>query len=153
MDTNQEYLTSLLHFDGSNGATTIPDTSKTALNSVCVGTCALSTAQKQFGTASLKTGSANGNYLKLGAGKTALDFGSSDFTVEAWVWPVSQGADYGAIFGRWDDASSNKDWLVWRAADGSVNVSINGSQVVTGAAGDLPTVPSRMWRWCARAPP
>ncbi|MBF6987261.1 DUF2341 domain-containing protein [Cupriavidus sp. IK-TO18] len=139
MDTNQDSLTALLHFDGSNGGTTIADGSKIALGAVCVGTAALSTTQFKYGTASLKTGSANGNYLKLSGGQ-AYNFGSGDFTVEAWVWPVSQGSDYGAIFGRWDDTvSANKDWLVWRAADGSVNVSVNGSQVVTGAAGDLPT--------------
>ncbi len=139
MDINQESLAALLHFDGTNGTTTITDTSKNALGGLCVGTAALSTTQFKYGTASLKTGSANGNYLKLPPHK-AYDFGSADFTVESWVWPVSQGTDYGAIFGRWDDSvAANRDWLVWRAADGSVNVSINGAQVVTGAAGDLPT--------------
>lgn len=139
MDINQEYLTALLHFDGANGATTITDTSRAALGGVCIGTAALSTAQFKYGTAALKTGSANGNYLKLPASQ-AYNFGSGDFTVEAWIWPVSQGTDYGAVFGRWDAANSSaQDWLVWRAADGSVNVSLNGAQVVTGAAGDLPT--------------
>ncbi|MFJ1255967.1 DUF2341 domain-containing protein [Cupriavidus sp. CuC1] len=139
MDINQELVTVMLHFDGANASTTITDNSHLALGGTCIGTAALSTTQKKFGTASLKTGSANGNYLKLPAGR-ALDFGSGDFTVEGWVWPVSQGTDYGAIMGRWDDATpANRDWLIWRDSIGAVNVSLNGAQVITGAAGDLPT--------------
>ncbi|CAG2126927.1 hypothetical protein LMG31506_00242 [Cupriavidus yeoncheonensis] len=139
MDLNQDSIAALLHFDGTNGSTTITDLSRGGLGGLCMGTAAISTVQSKFGGSSLKTGSANGNYLKIGAGK-GLDFGSGDLTVESWVWPVSQGTDYGAIFGRWDDATpANQDWLVWRAANGAVNVSVNGAQVLTGAAGDLPT--------------
>ncbi|WP_454752062.1 DUF2341 domain-containing protein [Cupriavidus necator] len=131
-------LALLLHCDGANAATTAPDVSRTASVSVCKGTAALSTAQKKFGSASLKTGSANGNYLVVGT-TPAFNFGSGDFTVEVHVWPVSQGADGGAIVGRWDASGAGTDWLVQRGANGEVNVFANGAQVVTGASGDLPT--------------
>jgi len=132
-------LATLLRFDGTNGSTTLTDIGYLGLTGGCVGTAALSTAQFKFGTASLKTGNAAGNYGRLPASKL-LDFASADFTLEGFVWPVSQGSSYGAIIGRWDDSNSAaQDFLLWRAADGSVNGSINGAQVVAGAAGDLPT--------------
>lgn len=131
-------LSLLLHCDGANAATTLLDACRVANVPVCKGTAALSTAQKQFGSASLKTGSANGNYVALG-NVPGFTFGSGDFTVEAFVWAVSQGADGGAIIGRWDSSGAGTDWLVWRGANGEVNVSLNGTLVITGASGDLPT--------------
>ncbi|WP_042886294.1 DUF2341 domain-containing protein [Cupriavidus necator] len=132
----------LSHFENVYGsATAIWDSSKylTGMFSGCVGTTAMSSVQAKFGTTSLKTGSANGNYWRYPPGRL-LDFGSADFTVECFVWPVSQGTDYGAIMGRWDDATpANQDWLVARAANGAVNVSVGGVQLIAGSAGDLPT--------------
>lgn len=132
-------IISLLHFDGASGSTTLTDSSNTTQNALAVGTAALSTTQSKIGGASLKTGSANGNYAKLPLTK-ALDLGAGDFTLEAWVWPVSQGTSYGAIFGRWDDANSAvQDFLVARASNGAVQVSVNGAQLIAGNASDLPT--------------
>ncbi|WP_354684451.1 DUF2341 domain-containing protein [Cupriavidus necator] len=129
----------LLHFEGANGSTTITDSSNTVQNAVVVGTAAISTAQSKIGGTSLKTGSANGNYVKAPMTKQ-MGLGSADFTLEAWVWPVSQGTSYGAIFGRWDDANSAvQDFLVARASNGAVQVSVNGAQLIAGNASDLPT--------------
>ncbi|MGH8436113.1 MAG: DUF2341 domain-containing protein [Pseudomonas sp.] len=137
-DQYQSNVSLLLHCDGTNGSTTLLDQSGFLLAPACKGTAALSTAQKQFGTASLKTGNANGNYAVVGS-SLGFNFGSVDFTVEAFVWPVSQGADGGAIIGRWDGAGAGTDWLIWRGANGEVNVSVNGAQLIAGASGDLPT--------------
>lgn len=139
VDQSGNSIVALLHFDGTNGSTTITDSSSSALNGLVAGTAAISTAQSKFGGASLKTGSANGNYMKLPATKV-FDLGSADFTIEGFVWPVSQGTSYGAILGRWDDANSAaQDFLVARASDGSVQVWFNGAQLIAGNAGDLPT--------------
>ncbi|MGO4151429.1 DUF2341 domain-containing protein [Cupriavidus sp. YAF13] len=131
-------LSALLHCDGANAATSSPDSSRWQSALACKGTAVISTTQKQFGSASLKTGNTNGNYGLLG-NAPQFNFGSGDLTVEAFVWPVSQGADGGAIIGRWDSSGANTDWLIWRGANGEVNVSLNGTQVITGASGDLPT--------------
>ncbi|ODV42266.1 hypothetical protein AWV79_28240 [Cupriavidus sp. UYMMa02A] len=98
-DRYQESVALLLHCDGSNGATALADSSKYASTPVCRGSAALSTVQKQFGTASLKTGNTNGNHLVFG-NAPRFNLGTGDFTVEAFVWPVSQGTDGGAIIGR-----------------------------------------------------
>ncbi|WP_316150047.1 DUF2341 domain-containing protein [Cupriavidus sp. BIC8F] len=137
-DQYQNNVSLLLHCDGTNASTSVPDASLYTFSPTCKGTAALSTVQKQFGSASLKTGNANGNYL-LVPPSAAFNFGSGDFTVEAFVWPVSQGADGGAIIGRWDGAGSGTDWLIQRGANGEVQVYANGVQLIAGAAGDLPT--------------
>src|SRR5581483_399514 len=98
----------LLHCDDAAGSTVLADSSKYAQLAKCYGTCALSTVQSMFGGSSVKTGSANGSFFAVGTNQT-MDFGVADFTVESFVYPVSQGADGGAVFGRWD--GTNNDFL------------------------------------------
>lgn len=91
----------LLHFDGTNGATTTTDSGNgaNAPHTVTIGgTTALSTAQKNFGTASMLgvTGTTNTN----GANVTAaadLFFGTGDFTWEAWIYPTANPASQSPI--------------------------------------------------------
>ncbi|WP_104565853.1 LamG domain-containing protein [Ralstonia mannitolilytica] len=125
----------LLHCDDSSG-TTLTDSSPYGLNAKLYGTAATSATQSMFGGRSLLTGSANGNYAAVGTNQL-LDFGTGDFTIEVFLSPLSQGADGGAILGRWNGTA--KDFLLMRAGDGSLQVFLNGSQVLQTAAGDLPT--------------
>ena len=125
----------LLHCDDAAGSTVLADSSQYAQLAKCYGTCALSTVQSMFGGSSVKTGSANGSFFAVGTNQT-MDFGVADFTVESFVYPVSQGADGGAVFGRWD--GTNNDFLVARNSDGSLAVYVNGSLLFSTSAGDLP---------------
>ncbi len=74
-------VSSLLHFDGTDGSTTFTDvTGKTWTAS---GNAQIDTAQSKFGGASgLFDGT--GDYVSTSA-NSAFDFGTGDFTVEAWV--------------------------------------------------------------------
>lgn len=125
----------LLHCDDGSTSTTLADATQYAQTAKCYGTCAPSSAQSMFGGSSVKTGNANGNFFAVGTNQT-MDFGTADFTIEGFVYPVSQGADGGAILGRWD--GTNNDFLLARNADGSMGVYLNGSLVLTTSAGDLP---------------
>lgn len=84
----------LMHFDGSNGSTTFLN-SKTGTNlTVGASTPTLSTAAKYFGTSSLYL--TNSSYI-TNASTSAQSFGTSSFTIEAYVKPVT--LQNGAIFG------------------------------------------------------
>lgn len=74
----------LLHMDGSDGSTTLTDSSPLApQTSTCFGT-ALSTAAARFGPSSWRNSGTSGlRYAELP--KASAIVGSSDFTIELWV--------------------------------------------------------------------
>ncbi|WP_459199044.1 LamG domain-containing protein [Ralstonia pseudosolanacearum] len=125
----------LLHCDDAEGSKTLQDKTSYALNAACYGAAGPSKAQSKFGGVAAKTGSGAGNYFAVGTNQL-LDFSSGDFTIEAFVCPVSQGADGGAIVGRWD--GTHNDFLLARNADGALQMFVNGTLLFATAAGDLP---------------
>ena len=75
----------LLHGDGTNGSTTIVDSSLSPKTVTAFGNAQISTAQSKFGGASLLFDGA-GDALTVPP--TALNnFGTGDFTIEAWIRP------------------------------------------------------------------
>lgn len=80
---NNANLKLLLHFDGSDGATTTTDSSSNARTITLGGDAQLDTSHKKFGTASLLL-DGNGDVASA-ADDGDFDFGSEDFTVECWV--------------------------------------------------------------------
>lgn len=89
----------LMHCDGTNGSTTFTDSSSSGKTVTANGNAQLSTAQKKFGTASLRL-PALGDYASL-ADSADWDFGSGDFTIEFFV--------------RFDSVSGNRPLLAQRA--------------------------------------
>lgn len=75
----------LLHGDGTNGSTTIIDSSSSPKTVTAVGNAQISTAQSKFGGSSLAF-DGNGDFLRLQTGIADYSFGSGNFTVEAWVY-------------------------------------------------------------------
>lgn len=125
----------LLHCDDAANSATLADATRYAQPAQCYGTCAPSTVQSMFGGSSAKTGNANGNCFAVGTNQN-MDFGAADFTIETFLYPVSQGADGGAVVGRWNGA--NNDFLLLRDSDGALRVFINGAQLFATSAGALP---------------
>ena len=74
----------LLHGNGTNGSTTITDSSPTPKTVTAVGNAQISTAQSKFGGASIAF-DGTGDYATVPSA-SAFDFGTADFTVEAWVY-------------------------------------------------------------------
>lgn len=77
----------LLHMDGANGSTSFVDSGPNALAVTAAGDAKISTAQSKFGGASGAFDGA-GDYLAFPS-STPFNFGTGDFTIEAWIYPLS----------------------------------------------------------------
>jgi hypothetical protein len=82
-DPNFASVVLLLHGDGTNGSTTITDSSGSPKTVTAFGNAAISTAQSKFGGASIAF-DGTGDYLT--ATDSTFAFGTGDFTVEAFVY-------------------------------------------------------------------
>lgn len=74
----------LLHGDGTNGSTTIVDSSPSPKTVTAVGSAQISTAQSRFGGSSLRL-PGNGSSLETNVSNDFL-FGTDAFTIECWVY-------------------------------------------------------------------
>jgi hypothetical protein len=104
-DTNIREVSLLLHGNGTNGSTTITDSSLTPKTVTAVGNAQISTAiADPFGdsTKGILRFNANTDYFRTPV-NTAFAFGSGDYTIEAWLYMTSV-TGYKTIF-----ASGNSD--------------------------------------------
>jgi hypothetical protein len=95
VDADFDSVSLLLHGDGTNGSTTIVDSSPSPKTVTAVGNAQISTAQSKFGGASIAL-DGNGDYLSIASNS---DFAfTGDFTVEAWGYllaaPTGANASY-----------------------------------------------------------
>ena len=88
LDPYSSYVVLLLHMDGANGATTFTDSSTTPKSISRFGSAQISTAQSKFGGGSLFLNGSS--YLSLPQ-SFDWNFSNGDFTVECWVYLLSQG--------------------------------------------------------------
>jgi hypothetical protein len=84
VDLYRSQVSLLLHGDGTNGSTTIIDSSPTPKTITANGNAQISTAQSKFGGASIAF-DGTGDYLTA-ANNASLNFDSGDFTVECWLY-------------------------------------------------------------------
>ena len=96
LDQDYRNVSLLLHGDGTNGSTTIVDSSPTPKTVTAVGDAQISTAQSKFGGSSLAF-DGNGDWLTV-ANTGNINFGSDAFTVEAWIYQSQNVATYAPIF-------------------------------------------------------
>lgn len=87
-DSHWNSVIALLHFDGSNGSTTLTNEVSGGATPTITGSGALSTAQAKFGTASWKGDSAT--YFELAVGSSGSFTG--DFTLEWFGHSLADGA-------------------------------------------------------------
>lgn len=114
----------LLHCDGTNGSTTLTDSSSYGHAVTCVGTADLSTSQAKFGTASALF-NATGDQLSLPS-HASLAMNSSDFTVEFWMYTASPGTLSG-IFQTGLLASSSGGLSIAQSASTSGAITLFGN--------------------------
>lgn len=86
-DPDYEQVVLLLHGNGANGANIFVDSGPTPKTLSVVGAAQTSTVQSKFGGASMRF-SGSGAYLTH-ANNVSFQFGSSDFTIEAWVYSTA----------------------------------------------------------------
>lgn len=109
----------LLHFDGSNGSTTITDSSSNAIAVTAVGSSLISTTQSKFGGSSL--------YLPGGSGISIadtpqLELLSNDFTIELWANLSTPGM----VMGKGDGVTAAGSSIVWTFALNACYFYCNG---------------------------
>ena len=84
----------LMHFNGTNGSTTMTDNSKNTVAFTVNGNSQISTAQSKFGGASILF-DGTGDYLSSPS-VSDFAFGTGDFTIECWAYR-STGNDNGIL--------------------------------------------------------
>lgn len=133
------YTSLLIHFDGTNGSTTLKDNSQYNQTITAHGNAQISTAQYKFGGSSgLFDGS--GDYLTAPS-ISAYNFGSGDFTIDCWIRHGSSSVDYG-ILNKGDFSTSTRafDFFIYGpsgsrrpffsyTSDGSTTTTVQGSGI------------------------
>jgi len=116
-----------MHFNGTNGSTTMTDNSKNNLTATATNGAAISTAQSKFGGSSLLLDGTN-DYVTV-TNSTDFDFGSGDFTIEYWEYRTSSGTQrpilsrnaipYTPYMIGWYDVSINENIVMYMSSNGT----------------------------------
>jgi len=128
-------VTLLLKGDGTNNSTTFIDNSCLPRSITRNGDTKISTTQSKFGGSSMYF-DGSGDYLTA-TDSNAFIFGTGDFTIEAWIYPVIT-SDHNPIFST---AEPTDYQGVWFGTNAAINLHValgNGSWVVNvGTCGAL----------------
>jgi hypothetical protein len=121
-------VSALLHCDGTDGSQSFVDSSSHGATVSYSGTVSLSTAQKQFGTASclVDNGYFGAGYIQLPA-DSRFNFGSGDFTIEFWIRFNSVSADQRIAGGDTQMYSGYYNWAIYMPSSGSLAYFLGNS--------------------------
>lgn len=131
----------LLHGDGTNGSTTIVDSSPSPKAITALGNAKISTAQSKFGGSSILF---DGNGDKLTIPQSSdFEFGTGDLTIEFWALKSSNGVNgYDPVFinqrtatlpGFIVELSSNRGMFIYFNSGGSTLACTASTTVNDGA--------------------
>jgi hypothetical protein len=132
----------LLHGDGTNGSTTIIDSSSNNFSVTANNGAQISTAQAKFGPSSIEFLSAANTGLSVPSNHV-FQFGTGDWTVEAWIYQRSL-AVYSTLFEVGNHA--NTDGFLIAAG----SYSSNGLLVYAGDFYNAPTrgtIATNQWQF------
>ena len=134
----------LLHFDGTDGSTTLTDDSKNSWTVTASNQAQISTTQSKFGGSSFYAGSTTAFNAATIADNDALTL-DADFTIEAWIYVVAVpgSSNWATILSKWnsggeytflvrDDSSISFGW-------GSYNVNSIDSPLLRSSASSIST--------------
>lgn len=93
-DPNFSSVSLLLHADGSGG--TFTDSSSTARTVTAYGSATQSSTQSKFGGKSAYFSNSTSDKLSISS-NAAFEFGTGDFTVEAWIYQLGRNT-YSSLF-------------------------------------------------------
>tara|TARA_R100001443_G_scaffold51694_2_gene63563 strand:- start:3665 stop:4777 length:1113 start_codon:yes stop_codon:yes gene_type:complete len=116
--------------EGSNGSTTVTDSSNTNASITCIGSAQISTAQSKFGSSSLATASGD-IFIST---TNIFNFGTSDFTVEFWFYRTGLGSSNNFIVdGRPSGNNSNTFMLYMTTGTTAPRYHTNSSDQITSS--------------------
>lgn len=130
---NDQYTQVLLHFDGTNGSTSFIDSNRNNARTWQGTTASLSTTQAKFGPTSLNVIGKNwaSPWLPYTNNLTGITWGTNNFTIDFWVYPISATQGY-TLMWQADSGTS--------AANTSVFVQLNPDNTVRVIGSDGTTV-------------
>jgi len=139
-DQNFASVVSLLHFDGANNSTTFTD--QKGKTWTPAGSAKISTTQSKWGGSSGLLVSASAGAVSTPT-SSDFDFGSGDFTIDAWVYPNSLGAALQTILSNRRSVgnaigflffynSTNSGFNCWDSSNGVI-VAVTGPAPTNGA--------------------
>lgn len=130
-DTNFDKVELLLPFDGANDDTSTTDESDSNHTVSFNGSADISTAQSKFGGSSLYLPGGSSDWINI-AGSTDFNFGTSDFTIELWVYRTHTA--YGFLIetrGGEDTTSTDGIGLyIGSGGNNEIGVAVNRSNVI-----------------------
>jgi len=135
----------LLHGDGTNGATTTTDSSSSPKTMTASGGAQLSTAVKQYGSASMKFASTGDRFGT--PSHAGFMFGTGDFTAEAWVYLTSLPASRAQVVGLHRYGVDNL-WILMVTLFGRLEFY---NQANNGVIGTTETIALNTWTHVAVA--
>jgi YD repeat-containing protein len=133
------HATALLHLDGAAGSTTVTDSGSATRSWATAGTAALSAEQSRFGGTSLKPGTG----AALADDLADFQFGSGEFTVEAWVYKTATPSGQRAIASLWDPDQCS--WLMGSNSSNQLVFNISTNKCTTVTFLTAGTIPSNAW--------
>jgi len=124
--TPDSYTKLLIHSDTTDTSTTFVDSSDNVHTVTAYGNAHHEVDQSKFGATSMHfDGSGDGLSVPI---SDDFNFGSGDFTYEAWVYPTSfQGQSYTAIINNFRDDESSNGWSLLFYSTGYVHVNVDGT--------------------------
>jgi hypothetical protein len=126
-----------LRMEGVDGTAVFTEDTGKALT--VNGTSKIAAGNGKYGAGG--TFSGNGNYIAAAA-NAAFDPGSSDFTMEAWVYPVSNGTvlalGNGASYG-------NSLWIEYSSSKFGMGMASNGTSNAIGTTYSAASYPTGQW--------
>lgn len=129
-------VVALLHGNGTNGSTTITDSSTSAKTWTATNGAAISTAQSKFGGASILLDGTN-DYL-TSATHADWAFGTGDFTLEGW-FRFTAHTSTAALFSNYT-SSTTGFWLRYSSSNVSLQFGYGDTGLAdTGASSFNPT--------------
>lgn len=140
MPGNDSFTKVLLHFDGTNGGTTITDSNAGgAAKTWTANSSTTSTTQAKFGTASLATGAGVGWADTPDSADFSL--GAGDFTIDCWFWVAGGSGVQRHLFGQSNSALTQFSYLAVItsanvmifeiSSDGTSGVAVTGTTAFT----------------------
>ena len=141
-DEFYEYVTFLLHANGTNASTSFPDSSLYGRAVTVSGNAQVSTAQSKFGGASAYFDGA-GDYLSV-ASSSAMQFETGDFTIECWVYITNVGGYHGILDGRASASYSNYVFGIYNVS-GTLRLDHVNSNGGTRLTASTTSVPLNTW--------
>lgn len=115
----------LMHFNGTNGSTTMTDNSKNNTTVTSNNGTAITTAESKFGGTSVLFDGTN-DYLSI-VNNSALNLSGGSYTIECWIRPTGNYAGYNTIIAKRIGVSTSSAWQIYLRITTGVLSFYNGT--------------------------